>query len=76
MKTKQYSFFLHYNKPASKSAGCNILSIHYKKQCHLVHDVECNVPLKTKHRKTQPHCVLVGKGILRIINNVGIIDKE
>ena len=76
MKTKQYSFFWHYNKPASRAAGRNILSVHYRQKCHLVYDVECNVPLKTKTRKTQPHCVLVGKGVLRVVDNVAIINKE
>lgn len=70
---KPYSFFYHYNKPASKAAGRNILSIHYRKQCHLVHDIVCNVPTKTKTRKTQPRCVMAGKGVLTVKNNIGYI---
>lgn len=71
---KPYSFFYHYNKPLSKSLGRTVLSIHYKKQCHFVHDVVINVPTKSRQRKTQPHCVICGKGVLTIKDNVGFID--
>lgn len=70
---KKYSFFFHYNKPASRSAGKNILTIHYRGVCHLVEQIECSVPIKTRNRKSQPRCVLAGKGILTINGAIGII---
>lgn len=73
---KPYSFYFHYNKPASKSAGHNILTIHYQGKCHLVHDIVCNVPIRTRKRKTQPRCVIAGKGVLTIKDNIGIIDSD
>ena len=51
-----------------------VLSIHYKKQCHFVHDIVINVPTKSRQRKTQPHCVIAGKGVLTIKDNVGLIN--
>lgn len=72
---KPYSFYFHYNKPVSKAAGQNILTVHYQGKCHLVHDIECNVPTKTRARKTQPRCVICGKGILTIKNGVGFINS-
>jgi hypothetical protein len=58
---KTYSFFFYYNKPASKQAGCNKLTIHYRGQCYLVDSIECDVPIQSKDRKAQPHCVMSGK---------------
>lgn len=59
-------FWYHYNKPASRSAGCNILTVHFKGVCHLVKDIVCKVPTATRSRKTQPYCVIAGdaSGIL------------
>ncbi len=65
----KYSFFFHYNKPASKIAGSNRLTIHYKKVCHIVESIECHVPLKTKNRKSQPRCVMSGKAKSLTIEN-------
>lgn len=74
LKQKQYSFFYHYSKPASKACGRPQLSIHYRKQCHIVDGIECNVPTKSKIRKTQPHVVIAGKGTLKVQNGIGIIE--
>lgn len=71
---KKYVFFYHYNKAASRAAGHNILTIHYRGTCHLVEKVVCKVQTETKNRARQPHCVLWGKGILEIKNNVGYIS--
>lgn len=71
---KQYSFFYHYNKPASRAAGCPKLSIHFRKQCHIVDGIKCKVPTESKVRKTQPHVVITGKGNLRIENGIGILE--
>lgn len=73
MAPKKYSFYFHYNKPKSKAAGHNILSIHYRGACHTVENIECKVPISTKSRKTQPHCVLVGRGHLTIEGSTAII---
>lgn len=69
-------FNFHYNKAASRAAGKNILTVHYMKQCILVEDIDCQVPVKTKSRKRQPHCVMQGKGIVNIINGVAVITEK
>lgn len=66
-------FWFHYHKQKSKVAGRNILSVHYKGQCHFVEEIECFVPVKTKSRKTQPHCVLYGRGIVNFVDNKAVI---
>ena len=71
---KKYSFWFHYNKPASRAAGRNVLTIHYRGVCHLVNNIVCNVPVSSRDRARQPRCVLSGKGILEIKNNVGYIS--
>lgn len=58
---KKYSFYFHYNKPASLKAGSNKLSIHYKGVCHIVDRIICSAPIESKNRKIQPRCVLAGK---------------
>jgi hypothetical protein len=52
---------LHYNKPASRANNKPLLSVHYMKKCHIVDHIDCRVPLKSKHNKQQPFCVLRGK---------------
>lgn len=74
LRQKRYTFFYHYNKPASKAVGRPQLSIHYRKQCHIVDFIECNVPTKSKNNVKQPHVVITGKGVLRIENGIGIIE--
>ena len=69
-------FWFHYNKPESKKQNKNILTIHYKKQCHLVNDIECFVPIKVKHRNSQPYCVIHGKGYVNITNNKATIKNS
>lgn len=58
---KKFAFFFHYNKPLSKKLGKNILSIHWQDACHFVEGLRCNVPVHTRNRKRQPHCVITGK---------------
>jgi hypothetical protein len=60
-------FWFHYNKPASMSAGKVQVSIHFKKQCLIVDNLECFVPCRGKIRKTQPRFVMQG-----IANNITI----
>jgi hypothetical protein len=71
---KKYSFFYHYNKPASAAAGRPQLSIHYRGQCHIVDELSCAVPTYSKIRKTQPHIVIAGKATLRVENRKGILE--
>jgi len=72
----KYSFFFHYNKPASRQKGSPVISLHYKQQCHLVGNVVCNVPTKGKiNVKRQPNFVMAGKAENVLIeNNVAYID--
>jgi hypothetical protein len=66
--TKSFRFFYHYYKQKNK------MSIHFKKTCTVVDDVQCNVPCETKWKKTQPNLVMQGfaKNII-IKNNKAII---
>lgn len=54
-------FYFHYNKPASKKAGKPQISIHYKKTCYIVDNVDCRVPTIGKINKRQPFFVMKGK---------------
>lgn len=67
------SFFFHYNKPMSKKLGKTQLTVHYNKQCHLVDGIVLNVPTYSRNRKSQPHCIICGKGELEIINNIAYL---
>ena len=73
-ESKKYSFFYHYNKPASRVAGRPQLSIYYRGQCHIVDAVELRVNTWSKVRKTQPHVVICGKGTLRVEDKKGILE--
>lgn len=73
-ESKKYSFFYHYNKPASRAAGRPQLSIHYRGQCYIVDEVQCAVPTRSRVRATQPHIVICGKGTLRVENKKGILE--
>ena len=53
-------FWYHYNKPESKRQGRNVLTLHYKDRCHLIHSLECKAPTETHDRKAQPRCVIRG----------------
>lgn len=73
---KKYSFWFHYNKPLSKKTNKNVLTVHYRGQCYFVNEIECNVPIVTKSRKSQPRCVMCGKGILKFVDNKVIINDN
>lgn len=60
-KTRSYSFFFHYNKPASRTKGVPVISIHYRGQCLLVQNIVCSVPTSGKINKRQPFFVMTGK---------------
>ena len=61
--TKSFRFFYHYYKQKNK------MSIHFKKTCIVVDDIECNVPCETKWKKTQPNLVMQGFARDVIIKN-------
>lgn len=69
-------FWFHYNKPESLRQKKNILTVHQGKVCHLVTDIVCNVPIQTSHRKTQPRCILKGKGVVKVVDGVATINPE
>lgn len=54
-------FWFHYNKPMSKKQGRNVLTLHWKGQCHFIHSMNCYTPVRTENRKNQPKCVIKGK---------------
>ena len=60
------AFYFHYNKPESLKQKRNVLTVHQSGICHLVHHLIVNVPVSTRSRKTQPRCVLAGKGVLTL----------
>lgn len=51
---KKYRFFYHYYKQKKK------MSIHFRKSCVVVDDIECKVPCETKWNKTMPNLVMQG----------------
>lgn len=67
------AFWFHYNKPASAKAGCPMLTVHSVGVCHLVKGIQCSVPIETRIRKTQPRCVMAGRGSVKILNEIAVI---
>lgn len=61
MSNKKFSFFFHYNKPASRAAKRPIWSVHAQKVCQIVDDIVCKVPCHSRSRKKQPFAVMAGK---------------
>lgn len=45
------------------------MSVHFKKSCTVVNDIECLVPCETKWNKTQPQLVMRGFATNVIIKN-------
>lgn len=67
-------FFFHYNKPKSLQSGKSQITIHYKGVCHLVDNLEINVPTWGHLQKQQPKFVVKGKcNEIEFINNKAII---
>ena len=75
MATKQYKFFFHYNKPASKAAGEPVISVHWQGACHLVSNIVVNVPTWGKLNNRQPFFVIEGKAEFMDVgpNNVAFL---
>lgn len=57
---KPYSFYFHYNKPASLQQGRPVMSVHWKNTCILVYGVDCSVPTHSRINKTVPSVVMTG----------------
>lgn len=62
---RKYRFFYHYFKKEKR------MSIHFKKSCTVVDDIQCEVPCNTKWNKTQPYLVMQG-----FATSVEIIDGK
>ena len=52
--SKKYRFFYHFYKQKNK------MSVHFRKSCTVVDNIECKVPCETKWKKTQPKLVMQG----------------
>jgi hypothetical protein len=54
-------FFIHYNKQASRKAGRNVLTLHWKNACHMInHFASEGINLESHENKRQPRCVFRG----------------
>lgn len=69
------AFWFHYNRPASLEAGTPKMTVHYRRQCWLVDEVQCNVPVRSRQRKSQPRVVMSGRGVVRIRGGVAEIKE-
>lgn len=53
-KRKEYRFSFHYHKQR------DMMSVHFRKACFLVKDVQCLTSCVSKYNKTQPRLVMQG----------------
>lgn len=72
--SKPRAFFLHFNKPASRSAGRACWSVHQSGVCHIVHDFVLRATVRPHYRKTQPVCVLKGRGVVTVDGDTATIS--
>ena len=72
---KARAFFLHFNKPASRKAEEARWSIHQAGVCHIVRHFVCEATTQPHYRKTQPVCVLRGRGIVEVSGDTAVIRK-
>lgn len=70
-----YSFFFHYNRPASQSSGSPKMTVHYRGQCHIVDHVICRVPVSSRRRSKQPRLVMAGRGRVAVKDSVATITE-
>lgn len=69
------AFYFHYNKPATQRYDKVTLSLHYDGACHLVSNINCNVPTMGRTRKTTPRFVMAGKAnSFSIVSGVATIS--
>jgi hypothetical protein len=69
------AFWFHYNKPASRNAGHPVMSVHYQGVCLLVRHIVCDAEVYSRERKTQPHVVMAGVGMVRLTGDTAYITK-
>jgi hypothetical protein len=68
------AFYFHFNKPATQRAGKVQVSLHYQGTCYILDNIECNVPVRGRVRKTQPRFVMAGKAeTVKIKKGVAVI---
>lgn len=62
MQKKTFRFFFHYNKPATQKEGKPMVTLHYKKQCHIIPADKFIVlaSCEGKANKKQPRFVMQG----------------
>lgn len=59
----------------SRDAGKPQISLHYKKQCIILDNIECHVPTYGKINTSQPYFVMRGRANkITIHNNVGKVE--
>lgn len=69
------AFWFHYNKPASRQSGHPVMTVHYKRQCIMVRRIACQVPLASRERASQPHVVMAGRGVVRVVGDTAHITS-
>lgn len=58
---KPKRFFYHYNKPASKTQGKNVITIHWEGACNLVNKIKTiGIDVESHDQKRQPRCIMRG----------------
>jgi hypothetical protein len=70
------AFWFHYNKPASRAAGHPVMTVHHRDACILVRKIVCSVPVCSRERRTQPHVVIAGRGLVRIAGDTAYITGD
>lgn len=60
---KKYRFWYHYNKANNK------MTVHYRKTCYIVNNIECLAPTQSKWNRIQPRLVIQGFAKEVIIEN-------
>lgn len=73
--SKEAAFWFHYNKPEARRRGHPVMTVHYKGACHMVRHVQCDVPLRTRERNSQPHVVMAGRGSVEIVDGTAYIQR-
>lgn len=67
------AFWFHFNKPETRKRGRPVMTVHYKGQCLMVEEIECNVPVRTRRRKQQPVMVVAGVGEVTVTDGKAVI---
>lgn len=69
-------FWYHYHKPESLRQRRNVLSVHWRKQCFIVYAIDCHVRSYSVDRKTQPRCIMRGRGVVRVVDGTAVITAK